>query len=199
MTTRQLVVRRYSRGFTLIEVMLVLLLIGLLASVVVMNFSGDSREEKLNQAAHRFQQVFQFVAETAMLKQQEWGLYVDHDKDGLSRYRFVYYQQDKWQLASDPSSLAAVSLPEDLVLTLELEGLPGAEYNLLSQLEWLPEEDDEQDTTPVLPQVFILSSGEISPFKLIFTEKQAFQPMFATVSTDFTVPLTRTIASTEQP
>lgn len=198
MTCRQQTSKYYSRGFTLIEVMLVLLLIGLLASVVLMNFSGDSREEKLNQAAHRFQQVFQFVAETAMLKQQEWGLYVDNDKDGLSRYRFFYYQQDKWQLASDPSSLAAVSLPEDLVLTLELEGLPGAEYNLLSQLEWLPEED-EQDTTPVLPQVFILSSGEISPFKLIFTEKQAFQPMYATVSTDFSVPLTRTIASTEQP
>jgi type II secretion system protein H len=78
-----------SSGFTLVEVMLVMLLIGLLASTVVMNFSGESREERLAKEAERFQQIFQFVAETAMLKQQEWGLYVQ-----ANHYGFLYYSNE---------------------------------------------------------------------------------------------------------
>ena len=69
-----------NRGFTLLELMLVILLIGLLAAMVTLNFSGESRQEKLTNEAERFQQISQFVAETALLKQQEWGLYVLPDR-----------------------------------------------------------------------------------------------------------------------
>ena len=93
-------VQHRSNGFTLVEVMLVMLLIGLLATTVVMNFSGESREERLEKEAERFQQLFQFVAETAMLKQQEWGLYVLPD-----RYGFLYYDNNegKWAEADEPA------------------------------------------------------------------------------------------------
>ncbi|MDX3772723.1 type II secretion system minor pseudopilin GspH [Chromatiaceae bacterium AAb-1] len=186
-------------GFTLLEVMLVLLLIGLLATVVVVNFSGDSRDEQLNKATEQFQQVFQFVAETAMLKQQEWGLHVDTDRQGQSRYVFLFYRDDKWHVADEPQALRPVILPENISLRLEMEGLPGAEYNLLSKLEWQEEDQQQEQTQPALPQVFILSSGEISPFKLIFSEQSAFIPLYSTAGTDFTIPLTRTEATEEQP
>lgn len=188
-----------KKGFTLVEVMLVMLLIGLLATTVVMNLSSDSREDKLNKEAERFQQLFQFVAETAMLKQQEWGLYITPEQ-----YGFLYYDNDeeKWLPAEEPASLQAYELPEHIALQLELEGLPGAETNLLSELNWQLDEDDampEDTTTPVLPQVFVLSSGEISPFKLVFTEQSDFKPLYIAVSTDFSIPLTRTEVSEEQP
>ncbi|WNO59831.1 type II secretion system minor pseudopilin GspH [Rheinheimera sp. MMS21-TC3] len=188
-----------STGFTLLEVMLVLLLIGLLATTVVLNFSGESRAERLDKQSIRFQQLFQFVAETAQLKQQEWGFYTKGE-----RYGFLYYdnKNQKWLAADEPKSLSQYQLPEDISLQLDLDGFAAVEDNLLRDLEWQIDDDnqeDDQQATPVLPQVFILSSGEISPFKLIFIEKSALSPLYATVSTEFSIPLTRTFASEEQP
>jgi len=190
---------RHQQGFTLVEVMLVMLLIGLLATTVVMNFSGESREERLEKEAERLQQLFHFVAETAMLKQQEWGLYVFNDS-----YGFLYYDNDagKWAAADEPAGLKHYKLPRDIVLTLELEGLPGAESNLLSQLDWQTDEEQQADTEskiPVLPQVFILSSGEISPFQLLFTEKSDLTPLYSAVSAEFAIPLARSTVSEAQP
>ena len=191
--------QRYCRGFTLVEVMLVMLLIGLLATTVVMNFSGESREERLEKETERFTQLFQFVAETAMLKQQEWGLYVRAD-----RYGFLYYNNadNKWAAADEPASLQQYKLPPDITLSLELEGLPGEDSNLLSQLDWQLDEDEqseEQTEVPVLPQVFILSSGEISPFQLLLSETSDLTPLYSAVSTDFAIPLQRSAVSTERP
>lgn len=196
---RQPFTQRCQHGFTLVEVMLVMLLIGLLATTVVMNFSAESREERLDKEAERFQQLFQFVAETAMLKQQEWGLYVQGD-----RYGFLYFSNadGKWAAADEPASLQQYKLPENIKLSLELEGLPGEDSNLLSQLDWQTDEDeqpDEESEVPVLPQVFILSSGEISPFQLLLTENSDLTPLYSSVSTDFAIPLTRTIAATDLP
>lgn len=187
------------KAFTLVEVMLVMLLIGLLATTVVMNLSSESREDKLHNQSERFVQLFQFVAETAMLKQQEWGVYITPQK-----YGFLYYDSNeaKWLPAEEPASLQAHDLPEHITLQLELEGLPGADSNLLSEMNWQLDEDDsmpEDNTTPVLPQVFILSSGEISPFKLVFTEQSELSPLYVAVSTDFAIPLNRTEVSKEQP
>jgi len=177
-------------GFTLLEVMLVMLLISLLATTVVLNFSGDSPEQRLNKETERFQQVFQFIAETAMLKQQEWGLVLQEDS-----YSFVYFDGEKWLLADEPKAAAQYELADDIRLQLELEGLPGAELSLLSQLNWQDDDefaasDDEQP--PVLPQVFILSSGEISPFRLMFQLGERLDQVSQTVGTDFTIPLNRT-------
>lgn len=194
-----------NTGFTLLEVMLVMLLIGLLATAVVMNYDGESREEKLDKQALRFQQLFQFVAETAQLKQQEWGFYTSGDY-----YGFLYYNsnEQKWFPADEPQSLSQYKLPKDMKVELDLDGFAAVEDNLLRDLDWQIDEDDwqdeqdnnaEQPKPPALPQVFILSSGEISPFKLIFIDKSDLSPIYATVSTDFSIPLTRTIASDEQP
>ncbi|MEH8017292.1 type II secretion system minor pseudopilin GspH [Rheinheimera muenzenbergensis] len=187
-------------GFTLLELMLVILLVGLLATMVTLNFSGESRHEKLSKEAERFQQITQYVAETALLKQQEWGLYVLTD-----RYGFLYYDYDsaKWLAAEEPDGLREHKLPQDISMTLELDGLEAAEDNLLSQLDWQLDEEqqdaEEQQDIPVLPQVFILSSGEISPFKLLFAEQSELQPLYSAVSTDFSIPLKRSDVSAEQP
>jgi general secretion pathway protein H len=181
--------RLRQQGFTLLEVMLVLLLIGLLATTVVLNFSGDSPEQRLNKETERFQQVFQFVAETAMLKQQEWGLVLQENS-----YSFVYFDGEKWLLADEPKAAQRYELAKNFLLQLELEGLPGSELSLLSQLNWQDDEAAQADVEqpPVLPQVFILSSGEISPFQLTFLFGERLEQVSQTVSTDFTIPLKRT-------
>lgn len=179
-------------GFTLLELMLVIVMIGIIASAVVLNFSAQSAQEQLDKEATRFQQVFQFIAETAQLQQQEWGLVVRED-----RYAFVFYDQTQnlWQWAPQPVAAVEHQLPDGMQLQLELEGLPRAEQNLLSQLEWEQEEqssDPEQEKVrPPLPNVFMLSSGEISPFRLMFQAKEDLQQLQVQIGTDFSIPLTR--------
>lgn len=184
-----LLCRLRQTGFTLLEVMLVMLLIGLLATTVVLNFSGDSPEQRLTKETERFQQVFQFIAETAMLKQQEWGLVLQEGS-----YSFVYFDGEKWLQADEPKAAEAYELADDIRLQLELEGLPGAELSLLSQLNWQQDdefENSDSEQPPVLPQVFILSSGEVSPFRLMFQLGERLEQVSQTVGTDFTIPLTR--------
>ncbi|WP_423188104.1 type II secretion system minor pseudopilin GspH [Alishewanella sp. d11] len=178
-------------GFTLLEILLVIVLIGILASVVVLNFDGDTAEEQVDKEAVRFQQVFQFIAETAQLRQQEWGLVVAENG-----YAFVYFADGSWQWVQQPEVAKQHRLPEGLQLQLEIEGLPGAEQNLLSQLEWQQEEQtslstEEGAAKPPLPQVFILSSGEISPFRLSFSASKVLPPVSVQVGTDFSLPLSR--------
>lgn len=180
-----------ARGFTLLEVMLVLLLVGILASAVVINFSGNSPEQRLEKEVLRFSQVFQFIADSAQLRQQEWGLVV-----AAGQYAFVYYQADGWQWAQQPAAAKAYTLPEGITLTVELEGLPGEEQSLLSQLEWEYADEGlatspEASSPPPLPQVFILSSGEVSPFRLTFSTEQSLSSVQVTLGTDFSLPLQR--------
>lgn len=177
-------------GFTLLEVLLVIVLIGILASVVVVNFSGDSAEEQVNKEANRFQQVFQFIAETAQLRQQEWGLVASE-----TGYGFVYFSDNQWQWVDEPEAAQEHKLPAGMRLQLELEGLPGAEQNLLSAIDWqLAEPDDASDNAavpPPLPSVFLLSSGEITPFRLQFSLSEGVDAFQVSVGTDFSIPLRR--------
>jgi general secretion pathway protein H len=171
--------------------MLVLLLVGILASAVVINFSGNSPEQRLEKEVLRFSQVFQFIADSAQLRQQEWGLVV-----AAGQYAFVYYQADGWQWAQQPAAAKAYTLPEGITLTVELDGLPGEEQSLLSQFEWEVLDEDlatspDASSPPPLPQVFILSSGEVSPFRITFNTEQSLSPVQVTLGTDFSLPLQR--------
>lgn len=187
---------RKFAAFTLLEVMLVILLMGLLASAVVISFVADSTEDKLNTETERFQQAVQFIASQAMLKQQEWGFFIS-----TKEYRFLYFDGSIWLPANEPQLLLPYSLPDGITAQLELEGLPGSESNLLSQLNWQQDdtlEETEAEAAPVLPQVFILSSGEISPFQVVFSALTAEnKPLYSSVSTEFSIPLTRVAAGSD--
>ena len=113
------------------------------------------------------------------------------DQSQLAHHREALRQQVK-----------TLELDAERRLMLELEGLAGADSNLLSQLDWQADDDEQTDENadiPVLPQVFILSSGEISPFQLLLAENSDLTPLYSSVSTDFAIPLSRTPVSTELP
>jgi len=221
------------RGFTLVEVLLVILLIGMLAVSVVISFSGDSRDQRLSKETEQLQQLIQLASETAMLKQQELGLFINAEG-----YRFMLFKDDKWHSISQPKALRPRQFPAGFAVELELEGLEWSEGNLLSQVEWQDEEEDalfeensfdelaqkkqqekqqqqaektgqpqlstgfetlpRQKRDPRLPQVFILSSGEITPFLLSISE-QSDKPVWRQeLKAVFSIPLERSEVSRER-
>jgi general secretion pathway protein H len=224
-----------STGFTLIELMIVIVIIGVLATAVALNFTGESRQSLLNKETERLQQRIQLASELAMMKQLELGLFIDEEG-----YRFMLFEQDKWQIVLQPATLAEHKFAKGMGFELELEGLEWAEKNLLSKVEWQEEDDqlfeensfdqleadkalaEQEDkaksqedarkqgktvkpakratgfitqprkkTDPQLPMMFILSSGEITPFLLTLREDSDLPVLVQELKAEFSIPLER--------
>ncbi len=194
-------------GFTLIEMMLVIMLIGVMATFVQFNAGGDKKEKLLKQTSMRFAGVFELAAEYSMLNNVELGLLVDK-----TSYQFLAYDGSRWTDVGDNDLLVSTPLPEGVEIVLELDDLP-IEEPLLFDTELieesgfakgdddesafdddefddeLDEESDDRDsgrsnssskksTKKLIPQVYILSGGDISPFSLTFHFNDDFSEDF---------------------
>jgi general secretion pathway protein H len=167
-------------GFTLIEVMLVIVLVGLMVSVVQFSASGDKAEETLELTSKRFAGVFNIAAEYGMLNNIELGLVI-----GKKGYQFLGYDGITWSDISDNELFSRYKLPEGVELILQLDDLPIEEPQLFdtevfNELQAANKENDlDEDVAKdddgnniekkiLIPQIYILSGGEITPFSLRF-------------------------------
>lgn len=165
--------RRVS-GFSLIEILVVLVIIAFATSLVVYNVELDGDEEALKEQALKLQTSINFASEYAILNQQQLGLYVADNG-----YEFLYFSEQKWQPIEDKAVFEAVSLPDTFTLTLVQEDLPWSQQSLLAQIDWqaLLSDGDEDNFLELkkmkIPQVMLLSSGEVSPFQLFLELSEA--------------------------
>jgi general secretion pathway protein H len=157
-------------GFTLIEVMVVIVLIGLMASLVQFNFSGNNPEDQLKHESARFAAIFDVASEYGMLNNIELGLIVNKDS-----YQFVGYDGTRWAEIPEQDWQANVTLPEEIELTLELDDLPIEEPQLLNRDTFREQDDEdfsllseEEQEKKIIPQVYILSGGDLTPFSVTF-------------------------------
>jgi general secretion pathway protein H len=144
---------RHCRGFTLLELMVVIVLIGVLASMVSLAL-GPSPARESRQQAENFIRAVQQLRERAVLDGQEYGLRMQ--RGGYQALRLE---------AGDWTAVAGVHrLPENLTLGLEQDG------------DAVPLDDAQGP-----PQLLMLSSDEISPFRLFI---KAFGQSVSQVSSD---------------
>ena len=172
------------KGFTLLEVMVVIAVIGLIISSVQVSFSGKRPEDALKKASYRFTEVFESAATYGLLNNIELGLYVDEKS-----YRFLGYDGITWNEIPEQDWLAVNELPEDITLKLSLDDLPIEEPLLFDSsifkvedeeylsFDDLEREKDPDKAKPLFPQVYLLSGGDITPFSLTFqfTKTAAFK------------------------
>jgi general secretion pathway protein H len=161
-------------GFTLIEVMVVVVLIGIMASLVQYNVAGNNPADKLQHESARFNAIFEVATDYGMLNNIELGLVVKKDS-----YQFLGYDGTSWADIPDQEWLAKVTLPEEVQLSIELEDLP-IEEPLLFDADTFKEEDDftllsqEGQEKRIIPQVYLLSGGDLTPFSVTFRLNEAF-------------------------
>ncbi|SET39797.1 type II secretion system minor pseudopilin GspH [Thalassotalea agarivorans] len=153
-----------NKGFTLIEIMLVLLIIGIVISSVQVNLFANTPEQKLEQQSQKFKAIFETVADYSVLNNMELGLVV---KD--NSYQFVAYDGTSWVPVPEDRFTTSVTLPEEVTITLNFDDLPIEEPQLFDPEQLIPEDEDflEQEKK-ITPQVYILSGGDITPFEAIF-------------------------------
>lgn len=144
-------------GFTLIEILVVLIIVGLLASLAVVNLTGNSRLRELQQQVRDVYLLMQAASEQAVLNNREYGLVLEE-----GGYRFVAMDDETGQWTMNEERIFRPrTFPEWLVMTFEV----AADAPRLRS--------DESDKEEGLqPEIVFLSSGEITPFELTFSVEE---------------------------
>lgn len=150
--------RRRSKGFTLFELLVTIVIISILISLAVLSI-GDSQADRERRLISQLATLTELARETALFNSQELALFFwEHG------YAFYRLDGEQWQLITEDTLLRDRDLPEDIIISLRLEGL---QVELPAELDIEKEDDDkDEDETRTKPQIFILSSGEITPFEV---------------------------------
>lgn len=156
---------RHHRGFTLLEVLIVVMIIAAVSGGMIMALSAGGPESMLHREAMRFRVAMEMATDRAMLTNEELGLRVTEEG-----YDFVRWQGTEWQQVKNSKPLEPYTIDENIALKLELEGLPWEEDSLFeSDGLFANAFEDDDDEKAIKPQVFIFSYGEFSDFSLTFS------------------------------
>jgi general secretion pathway protein H len=150
-------------GFTLIEVLVVLFLMALSSMVMMMNLPL-SRGHSAEQAANSFFQRVQLLSEEAILGSHDFGLTIDQ---AGRQIRFSSLTDQGWVALESDRMSASLALADDVTLDLQLgsQVWHGDEAGVNSDTLF----DESDKNSAEQPELFILSSGDLTPFLAIFT------------------------------
>lgn len=137
--------RRWS-GFTLIEILVVVVVVAILMSVVVGSFTGVDKEQELRGFAERLALRIELARDKALQTNKEWGLYVD--EDGVRFAEFDEINEEWIDRVERPFN----NEPYTQLLDIRVEATEFATQLLGNDKE--------------LPQIVLFSSGEATPFEI---------------------------------
>ena len=152
-----------EHGFTLLELLIVIVIVAILFSFATLTIRSSSPEDLIKEEAHRLDRLIQLVLEEAVLRNTEYGLEFKQNS-----YRFLAYSDNQWQAISDDKLLRKRELPEEMEIELAIEQ---TDIIIGETAETTDEDNDNEDEEKkAKPQVFLLSSEEITPeFSARFT------------------------------
>jgi general secretion pathway protein H len=164
-----------ARGFTLIELLVVIVIMGSLLSLAVLSSGTASHARELRDEAQRLASIIGLLSDEAVLDNREYGLLIRAEG-----YRLLSYDEarNSW---SATDGQAEHLLPAWARLELELDGQPLQLAAALPQGNDLPglrspaalnNKDKQNKQDALQPQLLLLSSGELSPFRLRVSERQ---------------------------
>ncbi|WP_227016376.1 type II secretion system minor pseudopilin GspH [Idiomarina sp. 017G] len=158
MATTIVINKRCSVGFTLIEVMLVMAILGLIASAVMFTLPGGDRgQDSPQNAGVSLRQQLNYAREYAMVRQQPLGL--KFQEDG---YRFLFWKDEQWR-EQNARGLRAQETEWPLRWQFTSRGLKILEQNESLSSGLFAEESDEDS---IIPDILILPSGEMTLFEV---------------------------------
>jgi general secretion pathway protein H len=152
--------RRFSGGFTLIEIMVVVVIIGLITAVAVVKFVGNNRDTELDQEAQRLDALFDYVREQAELQTRDFGF-----RATTTGYSFVVFDvlANQWRAVDEDDALRDRELPEGMVPQIVVEGRP------------IVLESDKKKVQDFQPQILIFANGDVSSFEISLQREGAEQ------------------------
>lgn len=178
--------RRIQSGFSLLELLVVVFIIGVLSAMFTLSVGLTGSDGDLETETDRLIAVLDVAREEAVMQGREFGMRFYSDGYEFATYHedFVEYfdtddadeavaagddeseetDQSGWVVLSDAPLLGRRVLPEGILLELEIDGRSVV-------LDRGGDRDDskltDEEENEYRPQIFLFSSGDVSPFVLL--------------------------------
>jgi general secretion pathway protein H len=158
--------RGRSSGFTLIEILVVIVIIGIVMSIAILSITLAGGDNQLRDEAQRMVSLVDVARDESLLQGREFGL-----EFLQGAYRFVEFDPltRQWNEIIGDDTLRLRQLPEELELELFVEDrrvvLKSDPARMTS------EEEDRPGIESYAPHVLIYSSGDMSPFEVHFVRR----------------------------
>ena len=152
-----------DRGFTLIEILVAIVIVGVLVSVAVVSLSLASDDRAIREEARRFMTLMDVVQDEAMMQGRDFG--IEFLRSG---YRFVEYDPlaATWAEVPNDDILVLRSLPEELELDLFLEEKRVLLQENPKRIQPADEDRPQSRIEAYAPHILVYSSGDMTPFEL---------------------------------
>jgi general secretion pathway protein H len=144
-----------SKGFTLVEVLIVMLIITVVISLTVLTVSSTGRDSQLDEESRRIEGLLGLLHERALLEGRDFGLRIEP-----TAYEFVVYdtRRNLWLMLDQEREFRHRELPKGITFQLQLDS---------QTVVIKPIDKDLSNGAPPNPQIAIAASGEGTPFRLI--------------------------------
>ena len=190
-------------GFSLLELLVVVFIIGVLATMFTLSVGLLGDDSELDKETNRLQALLELAREDALTQGHELGLrfYPDGYEFAIYQEDFVEYydpddevqDQSEWIVLGLDTLLKPRKLPAGIVLELEIEGreivIEAKEETQFDRESNGPNPDGTDDVEPYRPQVWLYSTGDISPFVIRFRREFANDGLILEFSDDGSVEL----------
>ncbi len=156
-------------GFTLLELLVVVVIVAILFTYTTLAIRTDSPADTIKKEALRMERLVQLAVEESILRGEEYGIEIY-----LDGYRFLRFNENQWLPLSNDKILRQRELPPDMELEMLLED---TEIVINLKTDAIADQsidldlnaEDDENKKVIKPQIFLLSSGEITPeFELRF-------------------------------
>jgi general secretion pathway protein H len=148
---------RRTRGFTLLELLVVLVVVAIMISMATLSFGVLGRDRQAEEESRRFWTVLQQAREEAELQAEDLGIFVADDSYEYLRFDV---RRDEWQVINDDELFQQRQLPEGMRFRLRVD------TRQIVMKPDLPNRGDKDENKKWPPQVMVLSSGDVMPFEL---------------------------------
>ena len=150
-------------GFTLLELLVVVVIVSILFTYTTLAIRSDSPEDIIKKEALRLERLVELALEESILRGEEYGIEVYPDG-----YRFLRFTENQWLPLSDDRILHERELPLEMEMEMSLEDTeiviePATNKMPDQEIDLELDDEDKEKNKKAKPQIFLLSSGEITP------------------------------------